>query len=568
LHAQGTAVAPSQNSESETGEADSPTLVVSTSKLDQLMPHVSYLMRAVNQPEFSGLANMMVTQYTQGMDKTRPIGVAVTLSEVGNPTPVVMLPVNDIDLFFNSIAQFGQPDDLGDGLFSLDLGPTPVFALFAKEWLLVSSDEDAVTGFEFDPSSLLDKLANRYDIGVRLELQSIPDELRESLLAQMRDAFERSAAMGVNQAKQIAEEAIKAAKTDEERVAAEAQLASFEASMEIQAKQLDNIEKMIDDVETVVFGLTADSAAKQLSMELATEFVEESELDNQITLSSTAKTAFSGLNSDKQVISIHGCNITLPETIDDAKDNVEMLFSQLDKVLKGAEAKVPGVTYMANEFKELILETVSEGITDSSVSVNIDNQVSIAAVSHVADGNKLASFLATNYEKLLGFEKNLPMIQFNKSNHAGVTLHTGAFNLPGDAPAEVAKVIGSPVEFAIGTADKAVYLCVGADAESKLKSAIDRVAAKSTPVADSPFDMKIQLTPILQFMQTIKSDPVVEAMIDGASQSSGKDFVSASTRLVPHGVLGRLSIDEAVLKAIGSAVKAGQGGKRGRAGQR
>jgi hypothetical protein len=185
-------------------------------------------------------------------------------------------------------------------------------------------------------------------------------------------------------------------------------------------------------------------------------------------------------------------------------------------------------------------------------------------VAHVADGNKLATFLASNYEKIRSYSDDLPLIQFNKGKHSGVTLHAGAVTLPQDAPPELVRVLGSPVAFALGTADNAVYLSVGPDAEAKLKAAIDKVAAKSTPVAGNPFDMRVQLVPILQYIQTIKEEPIVAAMIDGASQSSAKDFINVNTKILPHGVLGRLSIDEGVLKAVGSGVKAGQGGGRRR----
>jgi hypothetical protein len=564
VHAQATALAPATSAAGSKDSVDSPTLVVSTSKLDQLMPHITYLMRAVNQPEFSGLASMIVNSYTQGMDKTRPIGVAVSLSDVGNPTPVVMLPVDDIKLFFNGLAQFGEPDDLGDGLYSLEVGPQPIFAQYEEGWLYVSPEEMAVTDFDYDPSKLLDKLSSRYDIGVRLDLQSVPEELRDSLLAQMRDSFERGASQGMDQAKRAAEDAIKAAKTDEARAAAEGRLAGFEASMEMQERQLDQLEAMVNDVSTVVFGITADSAAKALSLELATQFVEGSDLDKQIAFSSTAKTVFSGMSSDGEVMSIRGTNKTMPEYIEDAKANIEVVFSQLKQLLEQSDEKFPGATEIADELKELVLETVAEGINDSAISLSLADQLSLVGVAHVANGNKLATFLASNYEKIRSYSDEVPFIQFNKGKHAGVTLHTGAVTLPADAPSELTRVLGSPVAFAIGTADKAVYFSVGPDAESKLKAAIDKVVAKATPAAGNPFDMRVQLVPILQYVQTISDQPIVEAMIEGAKQSSAKDFVNVNTKILPHGVLGRLSIDEGVLKAVGAAAKAGQGGARRR----
>ncbi len=71
--AQATKEAPNA-SEEDTDEA-SPTVIVSTSKIEQLLGHVTYLMRAVGQPEFGGLATMTVNQYSRGLDRSRPLAL-------------------------------------------------------------------------------------------------------------------------------------------------------------------------------------------------------------------------------------------------------------------------------------------------------------------------------------------------------------------------------------------------------------------------------------------------------------------------------------------------------------
>ncbi len=91
-----------------------PTIVVSTSKVERLLQNVSYLMRTVGQPEMGGMVTLAVNQYSQGVDRSRPIGFAVTLNAVGNPTPVVMLPIADLKSFFAGLANFGEPEDLGN----------------------------------------------------------------------------------------------------------------------------------------------------------------------------------------------------------------------------------------------------------------------------------------------------------------------------------------------------------------------------------------------------------------------------------------------------------------------
>ncbi len=87
-----------------------------------------------------------------------------------------MLPISDLDGFFAGLAQanLGEPEDLGDGLYSLDVGPRPVFAQEVEDWLIVGPEEDAVAGFDGDPEELLEKLSSSYDIGVSVDVQSVP----------------------------------------------------------------------------------------------------------------------------------------------------------------------------------------------------------------------------------------------------------------------------------------------------------------------------------------------------------------------------------------------------------
>jgi hypothetical protein len=90
-----------------------PVAIVSISPLDRFLQDTSYLLKACNVPEVGGLVGIMANQYTQGIDRTKPLGVSVTLDgQIPNAT--VFLPLKSREDFFGALAGMGiEPDDLG-----------------------------------------------------------------------------------------------------------------------------------------------------------------------------------------------------------------------------------------------------------------------------------------------------------------------------------------------------------------------------------------------------------------------------------------------------------------------
>ncbi len=111
---------------------------------------------------------------------------------------------------------------------------------------------------------------------------------------------------------------------------------------------------------------------------------------------------------------------------------------------------------------------------------------------------------------------------------------------------------------------KNVFLSIGDAAETNLKAAIDRTASASTGVAGAPFDLNIDVGQVLDYIQKVQPNPFTEAMAQTASQFSSNDSIIGTSRVVPHGVIARFTIQEGVLRAIGAAAKAGQGGAAAR----
>ncbi len=537
-----------------------PTLIVSTSKIEQLMASVTYLLRAVNQPEIGGLATMTVNQYSQGLDRTRPFGVAVTLSPAGNPVPIVMLPVSDLKAFFAGLANFGQPEDLGSGLYTMDVGLRPVFAKQLDKWLIVSQQEDSVKDFKLVPAELLQKLSSRYDIGAKLDVQSIPKQMRDVLIGQIKDSYQRNSADQKARLERELEKAAASASTSEEKDAIAKRKDAMRVAEQVQMAQIDQIEDMVQNTKEVVLGLASDSANKQLYLEAATEFVAGSKMDAQLARSATAKTIFSGVQADGRAASIAFTDIMDPAQIPQIEQSVDAAFDVLAKN-SGNSANDQGVIELIKEVKLIVIKSIQSGIIDGATSISVQGGLNIVTASQIADGKQLAATLQKSLASIK-IGDSTPEVKFNAYTHQKASIHLGQLKLPSDADETVRKIFSDTATFAIGTAEKSVYIAIGNQSEANLKATLDRVAAAPS-AQGSPMNLQVELGSILSYVQTIQPSPIVDAMIQAAQNYAENDRLTIKTQLVPHGVVVRITVEEGILRAIGAAAKAGQGNRRG-----
>ena len=537
-----------------------PVVVVSTSKIEQLLANVTYLLRAVNQPEIGGMATMTVNQFSRGLDRTRPIGVVVSLNAAGNPVPVVLLPIADLKAFFAGLVNFGEPEDLGDGLYTMDIGVRPFFAKQLDKWLLVGQQEEAVKEFKQIPADLLQSLSSRYDIGARLDVQSIPAPLRDFLLGQLKESYQRGAEDQKAKLTRELEKAETAATTDEARSAIAGRKAAMIAAERIQADQIEQIEDMIQNTKQIVLGLSSDSANKQIFLEAASEFVEGSKLDARVARSATAKTKFAGLKGEDPVISLAFADLMDPSQIPQFEQWVN---ASMDAFIESTQksSSQPGLADFLNEIKSIVIKSIQDGIVDSSTTITLNQGLNIVTAAHIADGKQLAATL----EKASGTMKkgeSAPQIQFNAYEHQGASIHLGSVKLPSDADEVARKVFSDTVNIAIGTAGTAVYIAIGSQAEANLKAALDRIA-KVPPTGGTPMELKIEVGPLLAYIQSIEPTPFVEAMIQALQNYASNDMLVVKSEIVPHGARVRVTVEEGILRAAGAAIKAGQGNRRG-----
>ena len=130
-------------------------------------------------------------------------------------------------------------------------------------------------------------------------------------------------------------------------------------------------------------------------------------------------------------------------------------------------------------------------------------------------------------------------------------------SLPPNAAEAAKKIFGNTVTIAIATGPKAVHIAVGKNCDASVKSAIDRAAAKPTAPAEL-VKMRLVLSQLLNYVQSIEPTPVSEAMLNAAA--AGSDRILIESQSIERGMVVRLSLEDGVMKAIAAGVKAGRGG--------
>jgi hypothetical protein len=167
---------------SSTEGTDVVTLAIAP--LDRLLPDVTHMMRISGAGAQSGLITGAVNGYTSGIDRARPIGGFVKLSSAGLPMGVLALPISDLDEFLCGLELFGEAEDLGEGLYSMNLGPNTLFAQHKGDWLFVSTAEEALEGAPENPGSRIEKMAAKNRHEQWLEVKRAQQRERELHAAQ------------------------------------------------------------------------------------------------------------------------------------------------------------------------------------------------------------------------------------------------------------------------------------------------------------------------------------------------------------------------------------------------
>ncbi len=515
-----------------------PVVVVSISGVDELLGDVDYLTKAADLEDYGNLIKFMAAPYTVGVDKTKPWGFIVQMNEDAEPATLGFVPVKDLDVVFAALKdQIGEPRDAGNGVFEIT-DPAPMYVKEKGGFAFISNEKKHLKTLPDNPVKLLDGLNKKYDIAVRAFLDNVPQEQKTNAIDQIRAAQE--AALEDQGLDEDDPQAILAKRLAE--------------------NQVQRLEDMINDTDELTVGWTTDSVGKKTFFDIAMTVKPNTPSAARMKLLKGNDSAFGGLALKDAAL-----NLNITTRMD--KDDIEQLTALLDTVKTKAFEEIDDDENLDTDKRRKMAKDVVGGLINTLASTaksgKLDGGVALVlkpkamtlvAGGAVAEPKMLEDSLRTLVE-LAKDEPDFPEVKFNAESHGGVVFHT--LSAPVDEE-QAREVLGETLDIVVGIGPKSAYLALGTDAADTLKKVIDGSSMKTKDAP--PMELKVALTPIFEFANSVEDNPVLELIAATLAESEGKDTITLKGSPIKNGMRYRLSVDEGVLKAVGQAVKFGNSG--------
>ena len=513
------------------GESTEPVLVVSIASLNKLMQDINYITAAAGQPQAGGMFTMMAGGFAQGLDMSKPIGVIVPIID-GAPEPIGMVPTPDIKMMLKRLeAQTGPVDELDDGTLVVAAGPSLVYIRQSGPWAIVARQKEFLDLAPADPMSMMEDLGDNYTLSALLNVEVIPADVREALIAQVREGFQRAMAQQGQDGEDI------------------------QAASENSIAQL---EQVIRESKELMFGFDINPEEKIVTMDTKFIAAEGTEMAEMYAGQTVIPSKFSSVLDDENAMYYHSAASIGTKVIERTRDSIDGVKSMISKAINDSddlddEAKIQ-VTELADAMMKLVMQTIEEGKFDIGVeSTAGDGQIDFAAGMFVSDGDAAAQLVKDLAAKLAGLPDS-PAFAFDEETYEGAKLHSVTIDIP-ESEEEFRQVFGPKAIVKIGTAPKAVYIALSNDSTKSIKSFIDDGSVNDDPAERPLGQMQVRLLPYLRFAQSIRANDVVASMIDTLSQDDETDYVALEANKVENGQTSYFEIGEGVLKAIGAAVR-------------
>ncbi|MDY0167506.1 MAG: hypothetical protein RBS80_13245 [Thermoguttaceae bacterium] len=523
-----------------------PVVVISFSGYDALRADARYLGQLTGQPELAEALDGMIAMSTegkglQGLDGKRSWGAAV-FSRDEEFSVAVFLPTTDIKALAGTLGALNfQATDQGDGTY---LVQTPMQPLVMKEqngWALMADRPETLANVPDDPTKLLGPLAGKYDLGLMAHVANLPEGVRQMIVAQIG----MGAAMGMQQTPDESDE----------------QYAFRRAMTERSIQQLTT---MMEELDRFLLGISIDAEAGAGTLEVAVSAKQETKLAEQFALLKETKTNFAGFDQPEAAISAMWSSKLTEEDVEQLKtllDGVQSAAAEELTKQNLSEDDMTAAKKLMVELFEVLEDNIDAKVADGGMVAKLGaDQLAMVAGMYVADGPKIEGLIKEFIDQLVKEQPEAKdHLKLDAETHQGVNLHV--LSVPTDEMEEGAepmrKLVGDQLDLIVGVGPNSLYLAAGRDAASELKQVIDASeAAPDKPI--SPAKMSIALEPIVKLVADVADDDsakqVAGALALALSQSPEKDRVTIETRSIPNGSMTRITLEEGVLRLIGTGV--------------
>ena len=514
-----------------------PMAVIAINNYNDLSKDISWVADLVGPPGSSAMIAAQGQQFAQMFDTTKPIGIIVQSDGVLGVKVLGFLPTNNADQLIGMLALFGITGQEVDGLIELQTGATPIYVKKAPGWAFISNTRETLATTPADPVPLLGGLEKEYDIALKGNVDAIPPVFMQLAMSQIQAGIQASTAQPLP------------GETEQ----------AFEVRRAQALQSMETLQKSINDMKSLVFGLNIDQTRESVSIDFGADFKEGSETAASMDYSDVT-TDLAGFTSDSAAATVALAGKIDPVQAAQATAQFEALRNQSLGQLQN-DPNIPSEELRALAIKtvstvvDVAKGTVASGEVDIAGSVSLDNGISLIGAAKVAQANQLDGVFRELVETAKEQDPSFPPVQLDALKHAGVSFHTLSVPVPPFDP-QLQAIFGESLEISFGTSEDYIYFGAGKGNLDNIKAAIDTSAQNKGAEGES-LKIEASASKILTFVAEQAQDPTMQQAAAAAS-AGGKDKARMQIIPIENGAKFRIEVEAGVLKAIAVGVQAAQ----------
>lgn len=542
-----------------------PVAVVAFSGYNELKADIGYIGKLGDNPELALAIEVLLKLALQnrgleGLDKTRPWGLIVQLDAakfaqgVHKPDDAMrgygVVPVTDLKALLAVVEPaLGKAKEGANGVYEVCKTSSPKKKFYVKQvgsWAFLAKRPDDLAQTPDNPDELLTSLTKPYDLAIRFDLGSVPQEVRAQVLAQMK----RQAQADLEKQKTT---------VSEEEYAVRKVLAE---------RTLRAVSSGADDLADVTVGWALDNKAGKTSLDVTLMAKPDTKAARSLAALGEMQSNFAGFLLPNATL-----NANWTGQFNQA-DSAEML-ALVHLIRKRAMAEIEKQPYDQATVAAQLLDGLVDVVKDTLTAGRIDGggaamlepeRFTVVAGGFVANGEKLDATLRRLVDAVCKEHPEVASaINWDAGEYKGVKLHTAHIPIPYEVEDrdKVVRLIGEVAEVVVATGKQSAYVAFGRQAKETLKAALDKSAESATAKA-LPLRVSMDLGTFTKFaavMGKTEAERQKAALAAALLEQAGEqDHVHLSACPVPGGVQFRLELEEGVLRAAGKATT--QGGSR------
>lgn len=537
--------------------ATKPVAVVAFSGYNELKADIGYIGKLGDNPELAVAMEVFLklalkNRGLEGLDKARPWGLLVQLDEerlaqnLKKPDDALraygVIPVTDLKALLAVLEPALGAAKEHNGIYEVGKADGPKKKFYAKQvgpWAFLAKESEQLAETPANPEELLTSLTKSYDLAIRFDLGSIPEQVRNKVLAEMK----------------------KKARTDLEKQKATIGEEDYAVRKILAERTLQAVNSGADDLADVTLGWALDNKAGKTYLDVTLTAKPDTKAARSLAALGEARSNFGGF--------------LLPEAT--LKGNWTGQFSQADSsellalvdlVRKRAMTEIDKQPYdqatvaaqLLDGLVDVVKDTLAAGRIDGGVTVYAEpERLTVVAGGFVADGEKLDATLKRLVDAVCADHPEVSAaINWDAGQHKGVKLHAAYVPIPYEVEnrEKLVQLAGDVAEIVVATGKQSAYVAFGRKATATLKAVLDQSVETATAKVP-PLRVSLDLGTLTKFaaaMGETEVDRQKAALVAALLEQAGEqDHVNLSASPAPNGVQFRLELEEGILKAAGMA---------------